>query len=211
MTLGLIGQKIGMTQVFTGEGVVFPVTVIAAGPCTVVTKKTVEKHGYNALQLGFGSKKESRISLPLRGQFKKAQVAPCRTLKEFRVEEDIQPFEIGQQVTLDVFSVGEKITVTGISKGRGFTGVMKRWGFHGGRATHGSKFHRRPGSIGASADPARVFKGTKLPGQHGNKSVTIRNVEIVDIKPEENLLLVKGGVPGGKHGVVVIKKSKEKT
>jgi len=208
MTLGLIGKKIGMTQVFTEEGVVFPVTVIAAGPCTVVTKKTVEKHGYNALQLGFGSQKESRTSLPLRGQFKKAQVALCRTLKEFRVE-DIQPFEIGQQVTLDVFSVGEKITVTGISKGRGFSGVMKRWGFHGGRATHGSMFHRGPGSIGASADPARVFKGTKLPGHYGNKNITVHNVEIVDIKPEENLLLVKGSVPGGKQGVVVLKKSKE--
>lgn len=197
-----------MTQVFTEEGVVFPVTVIAAGPCTVVTKKTVEKHGYNALQLGFGSQKESRISLPLRGQFKKAQVAPCRTLREFRVE-DVQPFELGQQVTLDVFSVGEMITVTGVSKGRGFAGVMKRWGFHGGRATHGSMFHRSPGSIGASAYPSRVFKGTKLPGHYGNKRVTVHNVKIVDIKPEENLLLVKGGVPGGKQGVVVIKKSKE--
>jgi large subunit ribosomal protein L3 len=208
MTLGLIGQKIGMTQIFTEEGVVFPVTVIAAGPCTVVAKKTVEKHGYNALQLGFGSQKESRISLPLKGQFKKANVAPCRTLKEFRVE-DTQPFEIGQQVTVDMFSVGENITVTGVSKGRGFAGVMKRWGFHGGRATHGSMFHRGPGSIGASASPARVFKGTKLPGQHGNKNVTIGRVKIVEIKPEENLLLVRGGVPGGKQGVVLLKKSQE--
>jgi len=208
MTLGLIGKKLGMTQIFTEEGVVFPVTVIAAGPCTVVTKKTAAKHGYNALQLGFGTKKESRTSLPLRGQFNKAQVAFCRTLKEFRVA-DLQPFEVGQQVTVDVFSVGEKITITGSSKGRGFSGVFKRWGFHGGRDTHGSMFHRRPGSIGASADPSRVYKGTRLPGHYGNKSVTVRNIEIVDIRPEENLLLVKGSIPGGTRGIVVLKKSKE--
>jgi len=173
----------------------------------VVTKKTVEEQGYNAVQLGFGSQKESRISLPLKGQFKKANTPPCQVLKEFRVD-DVQPFEVGQQVTLDVFSVGEKVAITGRSKGRGFAGVVKRWGFQGGRKTHGSMFHRAPGSIGASADPSRVVKGKKMPGHYGDAKVTVRNQEIVDIKPEQNLLLVKGGVPGGKWGIVLVKKTK---
>jgi large subunit ribosomal protein L3 len=207
MAIGLIGRKIGMTQVFSEEGEVLPVTVIEAGPCFVITKKTVEKHGYNAIQLGFGSQKESRVSLPLLGQFKKANVPPCRILKEFRVD-DVQSFEIGQKLTLDLFSIGEKVTITGRSKGRGFAGVVKRWGFRGGRSSHGSMFHRAPGSIGASADPSRVFKGKKLPGHYGNAKVTVRNLEIVDIKVEENLLVVKGSVPGGKRGVVIVKKTK---
>jgi len=208
MAIGLIGRKIGMTQVFSEEGEVLPVTVIEAGPCFVITKKTVEKHGYNAIQLGFGSQKESRVSLPLLGQFKKANVPPCRILKEFRLD-DVQPFEIGQKLTLDLFSIGEKVTITGRSKGRGFAGVVKRWGFRGGRSSHGSMFHRAPGSIGSSADPSRVFKGKKLPGHYGNAKVTVRNLEIVDIKVEENLLVVKGSVPGGKRGVVIVKKSEK--
>ena len=207
MTIGLIGKKMGMTQIFSAEGEVFPVTVIEAGPCILMAKKTVERHGYNALQLGFGSQKESRVSLPLKGQFKKADIHPCRILREFRID-DVQPFEIGQKITLDVFSVGEKVTITGHSKGRGFAGVVKRWGFHGGRRTHGSMFHRAPGSIGASADPSRVFKGKKLPGHYGNTKVTVRNLKILDIKPEQNLLLVKGSVPGGKRGIVFVKKLK---
>ena len=196
-----------MTQVFSEEGKVFPVTVIEAGPCTVVTKKTAAKHGYNALQLGFGSQEESRMSLPLRGQFKKANVAPCRTLKEFRGD-DVQPFEIGQQVTLDMFSIGEKVTITGHSKGRGFSGVVKRWGFHGGRGTHGSMFHRAPGSMGASATPSKIIKGKKLPGRHGNRRVTVRNLEVVDIRPEQDLMIVKGAVPGSKNGLLVVQKPK---
>ncbi len=208
MAIGLIGRKIGMTQVFSEEGEVLPVTVIEAGPCFVITKKTVEKHGYNAIQLGFGSQKESRVSLPLLGQFKKANVPPCRILKEFRLD-DVQSFEIGQKLTLDLFSIGEKVTITGRSKGRGFAGVVKRWGFRGGRSSHGSMFHRAPGSIGSSADPSRVFKGKKLPGHYGNAKVTVRNLEIVDIKVEENLLVVKGSVPGGKRGVVIVKKSEK--
>ena len=208
MAIGLIGRKIGMTQVFSEEGEVLPVTVIEAGPCFVITKKTIEKHGYNAIQLGFGSQKESRVSLPLLGQFKKANVPPCRILKEFRLD-DVQSFEIGQKLTLDLFSIGEKVTITGRSKGRGFAGVVKRWGFRGGRSSHGSMFHRAPGSIGSSADPSRVFKGKKLPGHYGNAKVTVRNLEIVDIKVEENLLVVKGSVPGGKRGVVIVKKSEK--
>ena len=207
MMLGLIGRKIGMTQVFSEDGEVFPVTVIEAGPCTVVNKKTDEKHGYKAIQVGFGSQKESRVLLPLLGQFKKASIPLCRVLKEFRVDE-LGGYEVGQKLTVEVFSVGEKVSVTGRSKGRGFAGAVKRWGFWGGPGTHGSMFHRAPGSIGASAYPSRVLKGKKLPGHYGDAQITVRNVEIVEIKPEQNLLLVKGGVPGGRQGIILIKKSK---
>lgn len=205
MSLGLIGLKVGMSQVFSDVGEVLPVTVIKTGPCVVVTKKTVEHHGYNAIQVGFGPQKESRLSLPVRGQYRKAEVPCCRILKEFRVD-DIDAYSIGQQITCEVFAVGEKVAVAGRSKGKGFSGVVKRWGFRGGRATHGSMFHRAPGSIGASADPSRVWKGTRLPGHQGDAQVTVRNLEVVEVKPEENLLLVKGSVPGGKKGLVVIKK-----
>ena len=207
MALGLIGRKIGMTQVFSEEGEVLPVTVIEAGPCIVVTKKTDEKNGYKAIQVGFGNQKESRVSLPLRGQFKKASLPPCQVLKEFRIE-DVEAYDVGQKLTVEVFSVGEKVSITGTSKGRGFAGVVKRWGFWGGPGTHGAMFHRAPGSIGASADPSRVLKGKKLPGHYGNVHVTVRNLEIVDIKTEQNLLLVKGSVPGGKRGIILVKKSK---
>jgi large subunit ribosomal protein L3 len=207
MMLGLIGRKIGMTQVFSEDGEVFPVTVIEAGPCTVVTKKTYEKNGYKAIQVGFGNQKESRVLLPLRGHFKKASIPPCRVLKEFRID-DVEAYEVGQKLTVEVFSVGEKVSITGNSKGRGFAGVVKRWGFWGGPGTHGSMFHRAPGSIGASADPSRVLKGKKLPGHYGNAQITVRNLEIVDIKIEQNLLLVKGSIPGGKRGIILVKKSK---
>jgi large subunit ribosomal protein L3 len=207
MTLGLIGRKIGMMQVFSGDGEVVPVTVIEAGPCTVVTKKTDKKNGYRAIQVGFGNQKESRVLLPLRGQFKKASVPPCKVLKEFRID-DVDAYEVGQKLTVEVFSVGEKVSIVGKSKGRGFAGVVKRWGFWGGPGTHGAMFHRAPGSIGASADPSRVLKGKKLPGHYGNAQITVRNLEIVDIKSEQNLLLVKGSVPGGKRGLIFVKKSK---
>ena len=207
MALGLIGRKIGMAQVFSVEGEAIPVTVIEAGPCTVVRKKTAGKDGYTALQLGGSEIKESKLSLPLRGQYKKAGVNPSTLLKEFRVD-DVAAFEVGQKITVDLFSVGEKVVVTGRSKGRGFGGVVKRWGFHGGKGTHGSMFHRAPGSIGASADPSRVFKGKKLPGHYGNARSSVRNVSIVDIKADQNLLLLKGAVPGAKRGIVLIKKLK---
>ena len=207
MALGLIGRKIGMTQIFSEDGEIFPVTVIEAGPCTVVTKKTDEKQGYKAIQVGFETQKESRLSRPLLGQFKKVALTPSRFLKEFSVE-NIGAYEVGQKLTVEVFSVGEKVTITGRSKGRGFAGVVKRWGFWGGPGSHGSMFHRAPGSIGASAYPSRVFKGKKLPGHYGDARMTVRNLEIVDIKPEQNLLLVKGSVPGGKRGVILVKKLK---
>jgi len=207
MALGLIGKKIGMTQIFSEEGEVIPVTVIEAGPCVVIAKKTEEKHGYRAIQVGFGTQKESRLSLPVLGQFKKVSFPPCRILKEFRFD-DVDSFEVGQKLTVELFSVGEKVAVTGRSKGRGFAGVVKRWGFSGGPGAHGSMFHRAPGSIGSSAFPSRVFKGKRLPGHYGNAQITIRNLEVVDVKPEYNLLLVKGSVPGGRRGIVFIKKLK---
>jgi large subunit ribosomal protein L3 len=207
MALGLIGKKIGMTQIFSEEGEVIPVTVIEAGPCVVIAKKTEEKHGYRAIQVGFGTQKESRLSLPVLGQFKKVSLPPCRILKEFRFD-DVDSFEVGQKLTVELFSVGEKVAVTGRSKGRGFAGVVKRWGFSGGPGAHGSMFHRAPGSIGSSAFPSRVFKGKRLPGHYGNAQITIRNLEVVDVKPEYNLLLVKGSVPGGRRGIVFIKKLK---
>jgi large subunit ribosomal protein L3 len=205
MTLGLIGKKVGMTQIFSEEGDGIPVTVIEAGPCMVVTKKTPETDGYCALQLSFGNKKESKVSLPVKGIYKKVGLAPGALLREFRVS-DSGTFEVGQKVTVELFSIGEKVAVTGRSKGRGFAGVIKRWGFSGGKDTHGSMFHRAPGSIGASADPSRVLKGTRLPGHHGDAQITVRNLSIVDIKPEQNLVLVKGAIPGGKRGIVLIKK-----
>jgi large subunit ribosomal protein L3 len=205
MTLGLIGRKVGMTQIFSEEGEGIPVTVIEAGPCTVVTKKTPGTDGYSALQLGFGNKRESKVSLPVKGTYKKAGLAPGAFLREFRVD-DVASFEVGQKVTVELFSVGEKVAVTGRSKGRGFAGVVKRWGFHGGKNTHGSMFHRAPGSIGASADPSRVLKGKKLPGHYGNAKTTVRNLRIVDIKPEQNLVLIRGAIPGGSRGIVLIKK-----
>jgi large subunit ribosomal protein L3 len=157
--------------------------------------------------VGFGNQKESRILLPLLGQFKKVSLPPCRVLKEFRID-DLGAYEVGQKLTVEVFAVGEKVSITGNSKGRGFAGVVKRWGFWGGPGTHGSMFHRAPGSIGASAYPSRVLKGKKLPGHYGNVQITMRNLEIVDIKIEQNLLLVKGSVPGGRRGIILVKKSK---
>lgn len=206
MALGLIGKKIGMTQVFSEDGEAIPVTVVATGPCTVVTKKTKGKHGYDAIQVGFGSQKESRASLPIRGQFKKAGVALCQVLKEFRVS-DVDSYHVGQQLTVDLFKAGEKVSVTARTKGRGFAGVVKRWGFKGGKGTHGSMFHRAPGSIGASADPSRVLKGKRLPGHYGDAQLTVRNLTVIDVRPEENLLLIHGSIPGGKRGVILIKKN----
>nr|MBP7323206.1 50S ribosomal protein L3 [Deltaproteobacteria bacterium] len=206
MALGLIGQKVGMTHVFTPDGEAIAVTIIAAGPCTVVTTKNKDKHGYEAIQVGFGTQKESRIPLPVRGQFKKANVAPCRVLKEFRVD-DAGSYEVGQQLTVDLFKAGEKVSISSRTKGRGFTGVVKRHGFKGGAGGHGSMFHRAPGSIGASADPSRVLKGKRLPGHYGDDRLTIRNMTIIDVNAEENLLLVKGSVPGGKRSMVLVKKN----
>ena len=208
MSLGLIGRKLGMAQIFSAEGDVIPITVIEAGPCSVVQIKNKEKEGYNALQLGFLPKKESKVKKPQQGHFKKAGTASFSVLKEFTVD-DVEPYQLGQALNVEIFEVGQKVRITGVSKGKGFAGVMKRWGFGGGPAGHGSTTHRRPGSIGASAYPARVFKGKKMPGHKGSATVTAEGLEVVDRQPEKNLLFIKGAVPGGKNGMIIIKPSQK--
>jgi large subunit ribosomal protein L3 len=203
----MIGKKLGMTGLFTPDGKSIPVTAVQVGPCVVTQIKTVETDGYNALQLGFGEKKKSRINKALKGHLKKSGDAGFAFLREFDVNDPGQ-FEVGQTISLDFFNIGEHIDVTATTKGKGFSGVIKRHGFHGGKKTHGSHSHRIPGSIGCSAWPSKVIKGKKMPGQYGNQRKTIRNLEIVDIRPQENIVLIKGAVPGSKNGIVEIKKLK---
>ena len=195
-TMGLLGKKIGMTRVYTAEGRAVGVTVIEAGPCVVLQKKTEAKDGYSAIQIGFGGKKESRLNKPEAGHVKAAGKGGFYHIKEFRVA-DIEQYEVGQEIQIsDLFKVGDLIDICGQSKGRGFQGVMKRYNFKGGNKTHGSMFHRAPGSIGCSAWPSRVIKGRKMPGRMGNSTVTKKNAIVMDIRPEQNVLLVKGPVPG---------------
>jgi large subunit ribosomal protein L3 len=203
-TKGILGRKVGMTRIYDENGRAIPVTVIEAGPCTILQKKTEAKEGYNAIQLGFVDKKESRLNKPDAGHFKRSGGNGFYHLKEFRVDDPGQ-YEIGQQVLAsEIFSVGDLIDISGKSKGRGFQGVIKRHGFSGGRKTHGSNFHRAPGSIGCSAWPSRVLKGKKMPGRMGNELVTQKNIKIIDVRTSENLLLVHGAVPGAKNGIVNI-------
>lgn len=208
MKKGLIGKKLGMTQVFSDEGAI-PVTVIEAGPCVVIQKKSAGKDGYEAIQVGFGRKRPKNVTKPLQGHYKKADKGLFRFLKELRVESSDE-YEIGAELTADIFEVGDFVDVTGTSKGRGYAGVVKRHGFRGGRATHGSMFHRAPGSIGASADPSRVLKGRKLPGHMGDQRVTVQNLTVLGIRPEMNIILVKGAVPGTNNGIVLIRESIKK-
>ena len=207
MIKGLLGKKLGMTGYFSPQGEYLPVTVIEAGPCVVTQIKTLANDGYNALQLGFNVKREARTNKPLHGHFKKSGDQCFTYLREFLVDNP-EEYSLGQELSLDIFNVGERVDVIGTTKGRGFTGVIKRHGFHGGRKSHGSKSHRIPGSIGCSAWPSKVIKGKKLPGQYGNQRKTVRNLEIIDIRPEENLLLIKGAVPGAKSGLVEVNKPK---
>lgn len=203
MSMGIIGKKIGMSQLFNG-GEIIPVTVIMAGPCTVVQKKTAEKDGYEAAQLAFEEeKKQKRVTKALAGHFKKANVPPSRHLRELRTG----GLEQGQQVTVDIFKKGDLVSVTGVSKGKGFAGVMKRHNFRGGPGGHGSMFNRAPGSIGASAYPSRVWPGKKLPGHMGDATVTVKNLKVVEVRPDQNLLFVRGAVPGGENGLVLILKA----
>jgi len=199
----ILGRKLGMTQIFTDDGSKVPVTVVAAGPCTVVQKRTDERDGYHAVQLGYDEVAEKRLSNAEVGHCKAAGVATVRVLQEVRLDAPSE-MEVGDQVTVSVFSAGDKVKVTGRAKGRGFQGVIKRHNFSGGPKTHGSHFHRAPGSVGASAYPSHVQKGQKLPGQMGNHKVTTSNLEIVEVDAEENLLLIKGTVPGGRNGLVRI-------
>jgi len=207
MCRGLIGKKLGMTGLFSTEGEYMPVTVVQVGPCVVTQIKTIATDGYNALQLGFGEKKESRTNKPMEGHLKKSGEARLAILREVSVD-DPGEYSLGQTISLDVFEIGERVDVTGTTKGKGFAGVVKRHGFHGGKKTHGSHSHRIPGSIGCSATPGKVIKGKKMPGQYGNERKTARNLKIVDIRPEENLMLIKGALPGSVSGVVSIKKPK---
>jgi large subunit ribosomal protein L3 len=205
MIKGILGKKLGMTQIFAADGRRIPVTVVEAGPCVVLQKKTAEKDGYSALQVGFGEKKAQRVNKPEMGHFKKAGKGAFAHVRELRAA-DVDDFQVGDQFGCSLFAVGDVIDVTGTSKGKGFQGVIKRWHFSGGRATHGSMFHRSPGSIGCSAWPSRVFKGKKMAGQMGNARVTTQNLVVVEVRPEENLLLIKGAVPGPKNGLVEIRK-----
>ena len=206
MKKAILGKKIGMTQIFDANGKVVPVTVVEAGPCVVVQKKTIEKDGYEAIQVGFGDIREKLVNKPKKGHYAKAGVSLKRKLKEFRLE-DCSAYEVGQEIKADLFEVGEKIDVSGVSKGKGFQGVIKRWNANRGPMTHGSKFHRHAGSNGSASDPSKVFKGKKMPGQMGNKKITVQNLEIVRVDAENNLLLVKGSVPGPKKSLVTIKET----
>ena len=204
MKKAILGRKLGMTQIFDENVKIVPVTVIEAGPCVVTQIKTEEKDGYDAIQVGFDDIREKLVNKPRQGQFKKAGASLKRILREFRLE-DISTFELGQEILADVFDAGERVDVSGVSKGKGFQGVIKRWNASRGPMSHGSKFHRAPGSMGASSDPSRTFKNKHMPGHMGNVNTTILNLKVAKVMPEKNLILIKGGVPGPNKGYVVIK------
>lgn len=206
--IGLIGKKIGMTQVFGDRGEVSPVTILETGPCSIIQKKTKAGDGYQALQLGFEDKKESRVNKPLRGHFSKAGVKPKRVIRELPVN-NLDDYQVGDEIKVDIFNAGDHVDITGISKGRGFSGVMKRWGFSGGPASHGAhKSHRRPGAIGMNSP--RIFKGKKMPGRMGARRVTCQSLKVVKVNLEKNLLEVKGAVPGANGGYLLIRKAIKK-
>ncbi|MEA2020947.1 MAG: 50S ribosomal protein L3 [Candidatus Caldatribacteriota bacterium] len=207
MAEGILGEKVGMTKVFTEKGESVPVTVIIAGPCSVIQKKDTEKDGYNAIQLGFKSIKKNKASKPIIGHYSKSTIEPLRYLREFKIN-DSKKYTLGQEIKVDIFKQGEKVTVIGISKGKGFAGGIKRHNFSGGPKTHGQKeYYRSVGSVGAT-DAARVFKGQKLPGHMGTDRVNIKNLEVIRVDTERNLLLVKGSVPGAKGEMLIINKGK---
>jgi large subunit ribosomal protein L3 len=206
MTNGLIGKKLGMTQLFQEDGSLIPVTVIEAGPCRVAQIKTKERDGYESLQVTFGDVPERKVTKAVLGHLKKGQVAPARWLREFHKTGDV---ELGQVITTDIFQKGDWVDVQGTSKGKGFQGVIKRHHYAGGPETHGSMFHRAPGSIGSSSYPSRVWKNKTLPGHMGSERVTVQRLKVIESRPEENLLFVQGAVPGATGGLVVVRKSKK--
>ncbi len=205
MSTGILGKKIGMTSVFESDGRLVPVTIVQAGPCVITQIKNIKTDGYEALQLGFGEVDMKKMNKPESGHFEKSGDKGFSTLREFRVE-NTEDYELGQVIDLSMFKVGDKIVLSGISKGRGFQGTVKRHGFARGPETHGCRNHRKPGSIGQSAWPARVIKGKRMPGRMGNDRITVKNLKVVDIKSEENIILIKGAVPGSKTGIVELKK-----
>ena len=206
MKKAILATKVGMTQIFDENGVLVPVTVLQAGPCVVTQVKTADNDGYSAIQVGFGEKKENRVNKPMKGQFAKAGVSCKRYLKEFRFE-DAETYTLGQEIKADIFGAVDKIDATATSKGKGFQGAIKRHNQHRGPMAHGSKFHRHAGSNGSASDPSKVFKGKRMPGQMGGKKITVQNLEIVKVDVENNLLLVKGAVPGPKKSMVTIKET----
>jgi large subunit ribosomal protein L3 len=209
MAIGLVGRKVGMTQIFDADGTAVPVTVIEAGPCPVVQKKTMATDGYEAIQIGFRSEaKAARLTRPVRGHFDKVQVPYQRHLREIRLRGGEGEFQVGQVLTVSLFTAGDMVRVTGITKGRGFQGGVKRWGYKGGPTTHGSMFHRAPGSIGASSFPSRVFRGHHLPGHMGAARLTVRGLTVVSVDPDKNLVLVRGAVPGPTGGLLTIRKGR---
>lgn len=204
MSKAILGRKLGMTQVWSDDDRLIPVTVIEAGPCVVSQVRTVAKDGYSAIQIAFGDIKESKVNKPMRGHFAAAGVSPKRFLAEVRLSAD-EEFKLGDRIVVEGFEAGSKVNVTGRSKGKGFAGGIKRHNFQGGPGGHGAHFHRAPGSVGQCATPSRVFKGKRLPGHMGDETVTVRNLEVVKIDAEQNLLLLKGAVPGGKNGLLTIR------
>lgn len=204
MQKAILAKKLGMTQIFDEAGKVIPVTVIEAGPNAVIQKKTVENDGYEAVQVGFVDLKEKKTNKPTKGHFAKAGVAPKKYIKEFRLD-DVSALNVGDEIKADIFEAGEKVDVAGISKGKGYAGTIKRWGQHRGPMTHGSGYHRGPGSMGMCSDPGRVFKGKRLPGHMGVERVTIQNLTLVKVDAEKNIILIKGGLPGPKGGLLIVK------
>ncbi|MBO4651818.1 MAG: 50S ribosomal protein L3 [Lachnospiraceae bacterium] len=206
MKKAILAKKVGMTQIFDENGAFVPVTVLQAGPCTVVQKKTADKEGYDAVQVGFGEIREKLVNKPVKGHFAKAGVAVKKYLKEFRFE-DAASYEVGQEIKADIFANGDKVDAVGISKGKGYQGAIKRFGLSRGPMKHGSKYHRHAGSNGSSASPSRVFKGKHMPGQMGHVRVTVQNLEIVRVDVENNMILVKGAVPGAKKALIILKET----
>ena len=206
MKKGIIAKKIGMTQIFAENGILIPVTVLEAGPCVVTQKKTMENDGYEAVQVGFGEVKESKVNKPLKGHFEKAGVTATKLLKEFKLE-NASEYELGALIKADIFAAGDKIDVSGVSKGKGFQGAIKRHNQHRGPMAHGSKYHRGVGSLSSATTPGKVKKGKKMPGHMGAENVTIQNLEVVRVDADKNLILVKGAVPGNKGSILVIKES----
>ena len=204
MQKAILAKKLGMTQIFDETGKVIPVTVIEAGPNAVIQKKTVENDGYEAVQVGFVDLKEKKTNKPTKGHFAKAGVTPKKFIKEFRLD-DVSALNVGDEIKADIFEAGEKVDVAGISKGKGYAGTIKRWGQHRGPMTHGSGYHRGPGSMGMCSDPGRVFKGKRLPGHMGVERVTIQNLTLVKVDAEKNIILIKGGLPGPKGGLLIVK------
>ena len=203
--IGIIGKKIGMSQIFLENGNVVPVSLIKAGPCPIVQVKDEKSDGYRAIQLGFGERK--RVTKPIVGHLKRVNLKSIARLFEFRVKE-IEKYKVGDRIDVSIFANGDKVAVTGLTKGRGFSGGMKKWGWTGGPATHGSMSHRRMGSVGSGSSPGRVLKGKTMPGRYGNDTVTVKNLKVVKIEPEKNLLYLKGAVPGAKNGYLIITKAK---